>query len=111
MHEFQRRAGMAIEKTTKISISCLHTERKFCSKFKRCDDMAKICMGPVTAVSRYHQERRVFMNDDAPNLADHDTPNPGYLLNCSGYQKLVENANKKEVIDQAYTTDTGNDFS
>ena len=41
------------------------------------------------------------MNDDAPNLADHDTPNPGYLLNCSGYQKLVENANKKEVIDQA----------
>ena len=38
------------------------------------------------------------MNDDAPNLADHDKPNPGYLLNCSRYQKLVENANKKSLI-------------
>ena len=91
---------------------------EFCSKFKsECTFfhvmtwLKSACGRPVTAVSRYHQERRFFMNDNAPNLADHDTPNPGYLLNCPGYQKLVENANKKEVIDQAYTTDKRNDFS
>ena len=68
MHEFQRRAGMTIEKTTKISISCLlelHTERNFVQNsrectFFSCDDMAKISMGPVTAVSLYHQERQFF---------------------------------------------------
>ena len=64
-----------------------------CSKFNKecgfysCDDMAKIRMGPITAMSRYHQERRFFAKDDEPNLPDHDMPHPGYLLNCSGYQK------------------------
>ena len=52
-------------------------------------------MGPLPAVSRYHQQKRFFMNDDTPNFNDHDFLNPGYLLVCSGYQMLVP----KEKVD------------
>ena len=89
---------------------------EFCSKhsdectFFSCDDMAKIRMGPAPAVSRYHQERRFFAKGDEPNLPDHDTPNPGYLLNSSGYQELVVNKQRKDVVDQAYTAEEENDI-
>ena len=55
------------------------------SCFYSCDDMNKIKMGPSTAVSRYHQQMRLFINSDTPNFNDHDFPNPGYLIVCSGY--------------------------
>ena len=48
--------------------------------FYSSDDMNKLHMGPSPAVSRYHQQHRFFMRDDAPNLWDHDFPNPGYLI-------------------------------
>ena len=51
------------------------------------DDMVKIKVG-APAVSRYHQIRSIFMNNDSPNLPDHDLPVPGYLLNVSGYMFL-----------------------
>ena len=43
-------------------------------------------MGPSLAVSRYHQQLHLYMQDNAPNLWDHDFPKPGYLLTTSGYQ-------------------------
>ena len=58
------------------------------AEFYSADDMNKIRMGPSTAVSQYHQQRRFFIGEDTPNLNDHDFPNPGYLINCSGYLKL-----------------------
>ena len=51
------------------------------------DDMAKIKV-ETPAVSRYHQIRIIFMNNDSPNLPDHDFPVPGYLLKVSGYMFL-----------------------
>ena len=51
------------------------------------DDMVKIKV-EAPAVSRYHQIRSIFMNNDSPNLPDHDLPVPGYLLNVSGYMFL-----------------------
>ena len=89
---------------------------EFCSKFTdectffSCDDMAKIRMGPTTAVSRYHQERRFFEVGDEPNLPDHDTPNPGYLINCSGYQQLVVNVAREKVVDDKFSADDRNDL-
>ena len=53
--------------------------------FYSCDDMNKLKMGPTPAVSRYHQVLRFFMRDDSPELGDHDFPNSGYLIVCSGY--------------------------
>ena len=50
------------------------------------DDMNKICMGPTTAVSRYHNQHQFFMLSNSPNFSDHDFSNPGYLIICSGYQ-------------------------
>ena len=50
-------------------------------------DMAKIKVA-APAVSRYHQIRRVFTKNHAPNLPDHDFPDKGYLLNVSGYMAL-----------------------
>ena len=88
---------------------------EFCSKYSdectffSCDDMAKIRMAPTPAVSRYHQERRFFAKGDEPNLPDHDTPNPGYLLNNSGYQQMVVNKKRKDVVDPIYTTEDEND--
>ena len=51
--------------------------------------MNKLWMRPATALSRYHQQFRFFMNDDGPNLNDHDFSNPGYLLVPSGYRLLM----------------------
>ena len=48
--------------------------------------------------------------DNQPNFPDHETPNPGYLLCCSGYQRLVLNVNQKEVIDPIYTAEEKNDI-
>ena len=51
-------------------------------------DMAKIKVG-AQAVSQYHQIRSMlFMNNDSPNLPDHDFPVVGYLLNISNYMFL-----------------------
>ena len=75
---------------------------EFVSKFSQeccffsCDDMNKIKMGPAPAVSRYHQVNRFFATEDQPNLGDHDFPNPGYLIVCSGYQSLEQ----KETVEQ-----------
>ena len=57
--------------------------------FYSADDMNKIRMGPHTGVSRYHQISRFFMEDDSPNLGDHDFPHPGYLIVPSGYMALT----------------------
>ena len=45
--------------------------------FYNCDDMNKLHMGQATAVSRYHQIFRFFVNNDTPNVGEHDFPNPG----------------------------------
>ena len=71
--------------------------KEFCSLFAHksklysADDMNKIKIGPATAVSRYHQQHRFYLARNSPNLHDHDFPNPGYLIICSGYHLQVEN--------------------
>ena len=50
-----------------------------------------------------------FATNDEPNLPDHDNPNPGYLLCCSGYQRLVVNERQLDVVDSVYTDDDRND--
>jgi hypothetical protein len=62
------------------------------ARFYSSDDMNKLRMGPSPAVSRYHQQHRFYMKDNAPNLWDHDFPNPGYLLTTSGYQMQSKRA-------------------
>ena len=74
-----------------------------------CDDMNKIKMGPATAVSCYHQQFRFFLRKDSPNFADHDFPNPGYLIICSGYQ-MLEPKPLQEVIEDEYSAYELNDF-
>ena len=74
-----------------------------------CDDMNKIKMGPATAVSHYHQQFRFFLQEDSPNFADHDFPNPGYLIICSGYQMLGPKP-LQEVIEDEYSAYELNDF-
>ena len=49
--------------------------------------MAKIKVGAPAAI-RYHQVKCLFLENDTPNLNDHDFPIPGYLLNVSGYMFL-----------------------
>ena len=67
--------------------------------FYSCDDMNKLRLSPSPAVSRYHQQFRFFMQDDQPNLNDHDFPNPGYLLVPSGYQRLeIKDGVEKDFI-------------
>ena len=67
--------------------------REFASLFSQdiailsVDDMAKVKVG-APAVSRYHQIKRLFLDNDRPNLNDHDFPVPGYLLNVSGHMFL-----------------------
>ena len=46
------------------------------------DDMARIKVG-APAVSRHHQVKLRFLENDTPNLNDHDFPVSGYLLNVS----------------------------
>ena len=83
----------------------------FCkeAQFYSCDDMNKLRMGPATAVSRCHQIYRFFMSNDAPNVGDHDFPNPGYLLVPSGYMSLSSRTYHEE-IDEEYTNHEMNDF-
>lgn len=57
------------------------------------DDMSKIKVG-APAVSRYHQIKRIFPENDQPNLKDHDFPVPGYLITVSGHM-LLTNKNKE----------------
>jgi len=57
-------------------------------------------MGPATAVSRYHQQQRFFMTSNSPNLNDHDFPNPGYLIICSGYQLKVNKGDPVDIPDE-----------
>ena len=71
---------------------------EFCSMFSNecqlysADDVNKIRMGLATAVSRYHNQHRFFMLSSNPTFSDHDFPNPGYLIICSGYQSQDKNA-------------------
>ncbi|KAJ8019969.1 hypothetical protein HOLleu_41765 [Holothuria leucospilota] len=52
------------------------------------DCMNKVNIGGL-AVSRYHQIRRIFPNDDRPNVPDHDFPiGKGYKITPSGYMIL-----------------------
>ncbi|KAJ8020324.1 hypothetical protein HOLleu_39890 [Holothuria leucospilota] len=52
------------------------------------DCMNKVNIGGL-AVSRYHQIRRIFPNDDQPNVPDHDFPiGKGYKITPSGYMIL-----------------------
>ena len=50
-------------------------------------------MDPSPTVSRYHQQHQFFMSNNSLNLGDHDFPNPGYMIVCSGYQSLVGKEN------------------
>ena len=71
--------------------------------------MNKIKMGPSPAVSRYHQQTRFFMNNDTSNFNDHDFPNPGYLLVCLGYQRLISKS--KVDVDEEYWAHELNDLT
>jgi len=66
-------------------------------------------MSPAPAVSRYHQINRFYMSTDAPNLGDHDFPNPGYLLCPSDYMALTA-VSYDEQIDDEYVADELNDI-
>lgn len=79
------------------------------AEFYSADDMNKIRMGPAPAVSRYHSMHRFFMQSDAPNLGDHDFPNPGYLIATSGYQLQCPVEQSLEVPEE-YTAVDGNDW-
>ena len=81
------------------------------SKFYSADVMNKIKMGPATAVSRYHQQHRFYMTSNSPNLHDHDFPNPGYLIICSGYQLQVENDPLPDNIPPVFTDIDVNDLT
>ena len=62
-----------------------------------CDSKAKVHIGGQ-AVSRYHQLRNFFPNEDQPHYKDHDFPLSGYLIEPDGYLVL-----------QATDSDTPND--
>lgn len=79
-------------------------------EFYSADDMNKIKMGPAPAVSRYHSMHRFFMQSDGPNLGDHDFPNPGYLIVCSGYQLQCLPEQSMEIPEE-YTSIVDNDWS
>ena len=70
-------------------------------------------MGPSPAVSRYHQQHRFFMRDDALNLWDHDFPIPGYLITTSGYQMQSKAAthDKQPEVEDIYTSVDIKDYS
>ena len=44
------------------------------------------------------------MSNNSPNLVDHDFPNPGYMIVCSGYQSLVGKENVCEE-EEYWSTD------
>ena len=71
--------------------------KEFVAKFNKeatfysCDDLNKLRMGLATAVSRYHQIFRIFVNNDMPNVGDHDFPNTSYLIVSARYMTLEPN--------------------
>jgi len=40
------------------------------------------------------------MTSNSPNLNDHDFPNPGYLIICSGYQLKVNKGDPVDIPDE-----------
>ena len=60
-------------------------------------------MGPATAVSRYHQIFRIFVNNDMPNIGDHDFPNTSYLIVSARYMTLEPNIHKCEEVHSEVT--------
>ena len=77
--------------------------------FYSADDMNKLRMAPSTAVSRYHQQFRFFMQEDSPNLPDHDFVNPRYLLVPSGYMRLEPTVKELPEDEQIYFDPQQND--
>ncbi|CAB4012001.1 Hypothetical predicted protein [Paramuricea clavata] len=77
--------------------------------------MNKLHMGPSPAVSRYHQQHRFHIQNDTPNLWDHDFPHPGYLITTSGYQMQVKQSVRDDQHtneqDKIYTRVDLNDYS
>ena len=69
--------------------------------------MNKTKMEPAAAMSHYHQQFRFFLREDSPNFADHDFPNPGCFIICSGYQMLKP---LQEIIEEEYSAYELNDF-
>ena len=67
-----------------------------------CDGKAKVHIGGQ-AVSRYHQLRTFFPNNDSPHYKDHDFPVPGYLIEPDGYL-LLENK-QQNTADEQFSTD------
>ena len=57
------------------------------------DGMTKLKVVTL-AVSRFHQIRRFFLEDDAPNFLDHDFPYPGYHLDTSGIMFLAHSGSR-----------------
>ena len=53
-----------------------------------CDDMTKLKVGGILMVSRYHQIKKFYPEDDSPEYDDHDYNLPGYLITPSGYMLL-----------------------
>ena len=46
------------------------------------------------------------MNENTPNFGDHDFPNPGYLIVCSGYQKLEVKEGSFQIHDELESSTT-----
>ena len=72
--------------------------------FFSCDYMNKVEMGPSPAWAHQH---RFFMLNNPHNLGDHDFPNPGYMIACSGNQSLVGKENVCEE-EEFWATDLNN---
>ena len=94
----------------------LVTKFKDCAQFLSVDDMNKIHVG-TPAVSRFHQLRRFFLNNEGPNYADHDFPLHGHLLIPSGYMLLEwgkpeeqKEDEQENPIDEIYTDISTNDI-
>ncbi|PIK37239.1 hypothetical protein BSL78_25931 [Apostichopus japonicus] len=59
--------------------------------------MSADCINKL-AVSRYRQIRRIFPNDDRPNVPDHDFPiSKGYKITPSGYMVLKSKPSFKKT--------------
>ncbi|XP_065905841.1 uncharacterized protein [Dysidea avara] len=79
--------------------------RQMCAEFPdeaiifSCDSKAKIHIGGQ-AVSRYHQIRTFFPNDDMPHYCDHDFPVPGYLIEPDGFLLKSKGFDRKTTTDK-----------
>ena len=69
--------------------------------------MTKLKVG-FLAVSRYHQQRKYFLNNDSPVLEDHDFPIPRYLFNVSGYMFLENDKAVDSTTDHSLDDPTEN---